>query len=228
MDLEGASIEKTFKSKKNEVYKIKYDGEYFVLKKYNPEFIEGLKIEKDLLESCQERGIPVPKIVETKEDALILEYISGKNCKRLFDKTEDEKVKKRILSSIASWLAKFHKEFELKKCRGDSILANFILVDDKVYGLDFEEAEDGDSYSDVGDLCTSILRLRPAFTDERFSQTKFFLNEYFSKSPAPMKDMTEQVSRSLIHYSKYSSMGDVMKEWAEKIRSNGLSSILQS
>lgn len=228
MDLEGASVEKTLKGKKNNVQKIKYDGKYFVLKKYSPEFINGLEIEKDILETCRERDILVPKIIETKDDAIILEYISGKNCKRLFDKTDDEKVKKRILLGIASWLAKFHKEFELKKCRGDSILANFILTDDKVYGIDFEEAEDGDSYSDLADMCTSIMRLRPAFTEERFSQTKFFLKEYFSKSPAPMKDMTEQVSRSLIHYSKYSSMGEIMKEWAEKIRSNGLSSTLQS
>lgn len=228
MDLEEATVEKTFRSKKNKVQKINYDGKYFVLKEYNPEFLEGLKIEKDLLESCEERGILVPKIIKAKNDTLILEYISGKNCKRLFDKIEDVKVKKRILSNIASWLAKFHKEFELKKRRGDSILANFISTDEKVYGIDFEEAEEGDPYIDVGDMCTSIMRLRPAFTEERFSQTKFFLNEYFFKSLAPYKDMTEQVSRSLIHYSKYSSMGDLMKEWAEKIRSNGLSSTLQS
>jgi len=228
MDLEGALVEKTFKSRKNKVQKIKYDGEYYVLKKYNPEFLEGLEIEREVLKSCYEKGIPVPKVSGFKEDRLILEYISGDNCKELYDKTDDGRIRKKILSYIASWLSKFHKEFEFKKRRGDSILANFILAEDKVYGIDFEESEDGDPFRDMGDLCTSILRLRPAFTKKRFMQVDFFIDQYFSEAPVPIKDITEPVALSLLHYSRYSSMGGLMKKWAEKIRSNGLSSISQS
>ncbi len=214
-----------FKSKKNTVKKIEYKGDYYVLKKYDPEFLEGLEIERDILERCDEKGIPVPKIKSYKDDRLILGYISGDNCKGLYDKTEDGRVKKKILSNIASWLSKFHKEFEFKKRRGDSILANFIMKKDKVYGIDFEESEDGDPFRDVGDLCTSILRLRPAFTKNRFEQINFFIDRYFSDAPVPRKDLTEPVTLSLLHYSKYSSMGELMKEWAQKIRSNGLTSI---
>ncbi len=217
-----------YKSKKNTVKKIEYKGDYFVLKKYDPEFIEGLEVERDILERCDEKGIPVPKIKSSKEDRLILEYISGDNCKELYDKTEDGRMRKKILFNIASWLGEFHKEFEFKKRRGDSILANFIMAKDKVYGIDFEESEDGDPFRDVGDLCTSILRLRPAFTNKRFKQADFFIDQYFSEVPVPIKDLTEPVALSLLHYSKYSSMGGLMKKWAEKIRSNGLSSISQS
>ncbi|MFW6196986.1 MAG: hypothetical protein ACOC5D_06610 [Thermoplasmatota archaeon] len=227
-DPDGWNVKETFESKKNTVKKIEFEDNFYIVKKYDPEFTDRLSIEKDILKKCSEMSIPVPKIIESRDDMLILEYISGDNCKELYDGTDSDVVKKNILSNIAVWLSKFHRSFEFKKRRGDSILANFILTDDKVYGIDFEESEDCDSYRDVADMCTSLLRLRPEFTKERFSQTRFFIKEYFANLPLPKKDLTEQVSRSLIHYSRYSSMEDIMKEWAEKIRSNGLSSILQN
>lgn len=222
------NVIKTLKSKKNTVKKVEFEGEHYIVKEYDPEFISGKQVEEEILKNCDERGVPVPKIIGSSEDTLIMEFVSGKNCKRLYDSTDDETIRKNVLDAIANWLSEFHKSFDYNTRRGDCILANFILKDEKVYGIDFEESEKGDPFRDVGDMSTSILRLRPEFTEERFSQMRFFIDKYFSDAPVPRKDLTEPVALSLLHYSKYSSMGELMKEWAQKIRSNGLSKISQS
>ncbi len=228
IDPKGWEIEESFDSKKNEVFKVKIDEEHYVVKKYSPEFKDSMNVEKDILKSCYRKGLKVPKVVDYSDERLILEYIEGRNCKALYDESEKEDVRNSVLTEIAGWLSRFHSKFDFQKRRGDSILSNFILSESGVYGIDFEEADDRDPLRDVGDMIVSIIRLRPAFTEERFFQTRFFINEYFSKVSIERKDLTEQVAESLLHYSKYSSMGESMRGWAEKIQRDGLSDILQN
>jgi len=209
-------------SKKNKVYKVEIQGNYLIVKKFDPKFRDNLKTELTLLKECRNKGLRVPELIDIKDDTLILEYISGTNCKKIFDSRENVD---KILSGIAEWLARFHTSFGFDKRKGDCILANFILFDDKIYGIDFEEAQTGDFLRDLGDMCTSVLRMRPAFTDEKFNQVEFFLDIYFSKVSKPRVDITEKLVESLLHYSKYSSQGELMKKWGDKIKEEGLDNI---
>ncbi len=223
LDSDDWTVQETFKSKKNSVQRIEYRGKDYVVKKYDQEFIDGLEKELDLLRRCEEKGIAVPEVLESSEDTLILEYIPGESCKELYDTTIGDEKKKEILSEIADWLSRFHTSFEER--RGDSILANFILSEDKIYGIDFEEAEENDHLRDVGDLCASILRLRPAFTEKRFSMVDHFIEMYLSSSSKDRTDLTDKVVGSLEHYARYSSDGELMKRWAGRIQQDGLTNI---
>ncbi len=213
-------VEKTFKSKKNTVLKIKYEEKYYVVKKYSADFIDWMEIERGLLKKCCREGVSAPEILDSESNILLLQYIPGKSAKELFDLDGD---KKDILSDIADWLSRFHKI--IGERRGDSILSNFIIADDGVYGIDFEEGGEEDILRDVGDLCASVLRMKPAFTENKFALVEFFLNEYFSRSSQPRLDMTDPIVESLNHYSKYGSDGEIVREWAEKIKEEGLGNI---
>ncbi len=218
------TVIKTYTSKKNTVRKVECDGKYYVVKKYHDDFITGLQVEEKVLEECGKNQVGVPEIIEKLEDSLILEDISGTNCKELFDSQETG----AVLSGIAEWLCDFHSSFGHKKRRGDCILANFILSDTEIYGIDFEESQEGNYLRDIGDMCTSILRMRPAFTFKRFRQIDYFLDEYFACSSKPRIDITDYLVESLLHYSNYGSQKEELKRWAVRLKEVGLDNIIQS
>ncbi len=227
MNPDKCKVITTFDSKKNKVKKIEYQGQYFVVKKYEDEFIENLHIEKKVLIECLERGITTPKIVDSKPKMLVLEYIPGIDCKSFFDRKEKEEIR-GMLESIAAWLADFHEEFSQQRRRGDCILANFIIQDPLICGIDFEEAEQSAPLRDIGDMCTSILRMEPSFTEEKFNLVKYFIDEYFSESSREKIDITEEVVESMLHYSRYGSQRMLMESWAKKIKEVGLDNITQN
>jgi len=214
----------TFDSKKNKVGKIEYQGQNYVVKKYEYEFIENLHIEKRVLDKCLERGVTVPKIVYIKQNMLILEYIPGIDCKSFFDTKEQEEIK-QMLANIAAWLGDFHDEFSHKRRRGDCILSNFILQSSLIFGIDFEESQQSSPLRDVGDMCTSILRMRPSFTQEKFTLIKYFIDEYFANVSRKKIDITDEIVESMLHYSRYGSQRELLKSWAEKIKEVGLDNI---
>ncbi len=214
----------TFDSKKNRVEKIEYQGQNYVVKKYEDEYIENLHVEKRVLSESLKREINVPNIVDTKEEMLILEYIPGIDCKSFFDIKEQEEIK-QILGSIAAWLGDFHDEFFQERRRGDCILANFILQDSFIYGIDFEESQQSAPLRDVGDMCTSILRMRPSFTQEKFTLIKYFIDEYFANVSRKKIDITDEIVESMLHYSRYGSQRELLKDWAKKIKEVGLDDI---
>ncbi len=215
---------KTYASKKNTVRKVECNGKLYVVKKYSDEFISGLRVEEDVLKMCMKKDIPVPRVIDIREDTLKLEHIPGANCKELFESGET----KSVLSGIARWLAGFHTSFNFRKRRGDCILANFIFCDDKVYGIDFEESADDCCLRDIGDMCTSILRMDPSFTHERFELVEYFLDQYYCNVGPEREDITPHLVGSLLHYSRYGSSREQMKLWAAKIKEQGLDGILRN
>lgn len=221
------TILEKYESRKNNVFKIKVHGNQYVVKRYSDEFEDGMGREVDVLTRCKEMDLKVPEIVEIQDNYLMMEYISGDDCKNSFlDRGVDGK--KELLIKIAVWLSDFHGTFDFEMRRGDSILSNYILSRRDIYGIDFEESVEGDYLRDLGDLCTSVLRLKPAFTKGRFSMVRYFLDEYFTRTQRDEVDISEQLVGSLLHYAKYSSMGDLMERWAEKIGDDGLTSIIQN
>lgn len=69
-----------------------------------------METELNILEDCNKHGIPVPSIIDSWDDTLVLEYIDGINCKVLFD-SGDEEQRKKVVSGIAGWLSRFHERF---------------------------------------------------------------------------------------------------------------------
>lgn len=222
-DPSDGDVKKKFKSRKNKVFMVEYQGKERVVKEYREGSHEKLLVERNLLVGCEKRGIPVPKVMGSTGDTLVLEYIPGPDCKILFEQGHVH-----ILPLMARWLADFHEAFAHGYRKGDCILGNFLYHDKVIYGIDFEESSQGDPLRDLGDMCVSILRMGPSFTPERFLQVNSFIGAYFECFSQQPVDLTDPVVEAMDHYSKFGSDGEELRKWGDRIKEVGSDSIFQN
>ena len=170
-------------SRRNEVYKItgaqptQPTPNIIVTKLYHQ---PGIAHETSVLKTAQENQIPVPKIIGTTSDVLVLEYISGPNLCDLI--TENPNPNYGQL--LASWLAKYHTTFQRNDnqtlIKGDTRIRNFLYHHDHLVGVDFEESHIGPYFKDLAVACASILDTYPMFTDEKLTLCSVVVETYAS------------------------------------------------
>ncbi len=220
-----------FPSRKNQVSKVLLDGKELVAKVYAKERAQLAAAEYEVLLHCVRKGVQVPEPIEMRGGSIIMKLVSGENLSDLFERVEihHEGPQQSSLSrSLASWLASFHRAFGFRLCRGDCILRNFVMSGGQLYGLDFEEAHEGDPLEDLGQLWSSILRMRPAFTKERFAFASEMTSEYWRLTGVDrMDDLPKAVADGLEHYAPFGSDGPELRRWAEAIRRDGIGALEQ-
>lgn len=224
--LEEKIIGKRFSSRKNRVFKISYNDEICVAKVFQKRRIERARTEFKVLEICQNKEISSPIPLELLDDAIIMSYVRGDN---LLDALNDAESKDRqskykieiasFLDMMAKWLAEFHIATEFKLVRGDTILKNFIISDNRIYGIDFEESIHDDPLLDLGQACAFILSLNPIFTKKRFEEASFFSNKYWHYSRSDRSDeLPNLISSALRNFSQYRVESDQLLSWADNIK----------
>ncbi|MEM2899192.1 MAG: RIO1 family regulatory kinase/ATPase [Thermoplasmata archaeon] len=205
------SAENQFESKKNNVFKILYDGKECVAKVYSEEFITRAENEFLILQECKKRKVSAPEPIELRKGAIIMTFVDGIRAYELLKK-EPEKT----LDQVANWLAEFHKSFDWKTCRGDCILKNFI-IGEKTYGIDFEESFSGDPMYDIGQAIAHLLASDNKFSNERFSFARMLAKSYFLYSEKKPDDISYYIAEGLRHYAKYRQDGEQLRAWASNI-----------
>ena len=235
-DVKKGMIGEPFQSRKNHVFKFRRDGKIFVAKIYSEEFRSRAQKEYDILKDCLNKKVRVPAPLEFNDDIIIMEYLQGQNACDHFEmiynnwieeiKNERSSLKEPpqdlllFCDDLACWLYDFHRSFDFKTARGDSILRNFIVVNNKIYGLDFEEAGDADPLNDLGDLCAFILALRPVFTEEKYKVVKILSERYWDHSKKSRYDeLAGFIADSLEYYGRFRSDQELLKHEAERLRS---------
>ena len=168
-------------SRRNEVYKItgaqptQPTPNIIVTKLYHQ---PGIAHETSVLKTAQENQIPVPKIIGTTSDVLVLEYISGPNLCDLI--TENPNPNYGQL--LASWIAKYHTAFQRNDTqtliKGDTRIRNFLYHNDHLVGVDFEESHIGPYFEDLAVACASILDTDPLFTKEKLQLCSVVVETY--------------------------------------------------
>lgn len=219
-----------FRSKKNAVYLVERHGTFFVLKVFSPENPHGMEKERQILVKAFEKGIPVPRVIDTWDNyGILLEYIDGTNlCDSITIQQDPE-----VTALLGRWLADFHRAFKVGNgqtlVKGDTILRNFILGSHqgstRVFGVDFEDAYLGDPLHDVGMACASILDTEPAFTPEKVvccnSLIESYSNTYVMLEPNKVKDAIAYSLRNTAKRRPYSRQLLIHK--AKMIQTYGLS-----
>ncbi|MFX0077656.1 MAG: phosphotransferase [Candidatus Hermodarchaeota archaeon] len=168
-------------SRRNEVYKItgtqptKSTPNIVIAKLYHQ---PGIAHETSVLKTAKEHQIPVPHIIGTTSDVLVLEYISGPNLCDLI--TENPKPKYGQL--LAFWLAKYHDAFRRNGThtlvKGDTRIRNFLYHHNHLVGVDFEESHIGPYFEDLAVACASILDTDPLFTNEKLQLCRVVVESY--------------------------------------------------
>jgi len=211
--LENSLSKNPFDSKKNNVFKIVYNGKECVAKVYSDEFVTRAENEFLILEECKKREVPAPEPIELRNGAIIMTYVDGVRAYELLSEKPE-----KTLEEVAFWLGDFHKSFNWKMCRGDCILKNFI-IGEKTYGIDFEETFPGEPMFDVGQAIAHLLASGNKFSNERFSLSRIFAKKYFSYTKKKNERLSYYIAEGLRHYARYRHDGEQLRTWACRIES---------
>jgi len=195
-------IKKEYHSKKNTVALINSNKDSLIVKVFHSSNRKGVERETQILLTLPSK-INHPKIYKTDyENNLIrMEYIKGEN---LCDFLHDEKIsldeKNKNIEKLARWFAIFHKIDERNKnilLKGDAHIRNFIVSNEQIFGVDFEQASYGRPANDIADCCASILLTSPIFTDAKLNWCKQFKTTYQNSVPWVLDDFEIELDNSL-------------------------------
>ena len=176
-------IIKEYHSKKNTVILIHSDNKPIIVKRFHPSNKKGMEREIRILKMVRSI-IHAPRIYQIdKQNILItMEYINGENlCDLIHNPLKSYDKKNQIIEEMARWFAHFHfyiKENNHFLLKGDAHIRNFIVSNQGVNGIDFEESIKGPPSIDIAECCVSILLTTPVFTDEKLSWCKRFKMTY--------------------------------------------------
>ena len=168
--------------------------------------------EINILNRLKNQNFHVPSILFFQNPYLILEKVKGTNlCDFINEKLKgtqqlddlDPELRRQIIQSIerlAEYLAQVHeknfvrKRYKVKKkyvlCKGDTRLKDFIYdsVNDILYGVDFEDAYEGNHMDDLAWICTSLLDTDPGLFEmeepkHKIDLINIFLKKYYHTNP---------------------------------------------
>ena len=238
LDFQKYQVGEPFKSRKNRVFRIRTDSRIQVAKVYPISSSDAARAEFQLLNKCVESHLTVPKPHELADSTIVMAYVDGSNVADLVDRLlsgerpthrKDDVTFHSLARGLAEWLASFHRAFECKLCRGDTILRNFLLSKDTIFGLDFEEAHEGDPILDLGELCANVLGMRPLFSSLNFEFASDIVNGYWDATGKNRsEDISESIAIGLEHYAKFREDGGILQGWAQRFRNEGAVLLEQS
>ena len=221
-----------YPSRKNSVFRSESDGIQVVVKVFSGGRHASAASEFQILDRCKAAGIAVPSPLILLDNAIVMEFLEGSTVASRLDAIEAESgletpdgmaEAESIMQSLGSWLARFHRLHDFRITRGDSIMRNFMLVGSEVYGIDFEESTECDVLIDLGQMCSSLLSMRPMFTRTKLALAEMLSGHYFEAAgTARQADLPAKISEALRYYAKFRSDGDELLAWAEKIERDGL------
>jgi tRNA A-37 threonylcarbamoyl transferase component Bud32 len=231
-ELRRSRLGQDYPSRKNKVFKSELEGELVVVKIFPVDRYEAASAEFTILERCSKAGLAVPSPIRLLQGAIVIEHIEGTTVADALDSIDAEiglgapdgmERAGPIMRSLGCWLASFHELHGFRVARGDSIMRNFILVDHALYGIDFEEASECDVLLDLGQMCSSLLSMRPMFTKEKFELVHILSNHYFEAAgTSRLDDLPGKISEALRFYARFRRDGGSLLTWADRIEHSGL------
>lgn len=166
-------------SKRNSVLRIVEDNKKYILKKFvvRDNYIR----EKEILNILKNAGINVPSIIKAEGNSLYLEDLGGFTFLDWYEESEKQNnLDISIIHELCSWLKDFYKAvFEFYKKQTvlfDVNFKNFIMVDNKIYGIDFEQTQTGSIWEDAGKLSAYALTYAPYMTEWKLNFRNIFID----------------------------------------------------
>ena len=217
-------------SKKNLVLNVVFDKQPrsfpkdFIIKIFKT---KNLVSENNILIRLKNQNFPVPDIIGLKNPYLILEKVEGinlcdfinnnlKDSEKLDDLNSD--IRNQVIKSIeklAEWLAQLHEKNAVRKQKsdelfvlnkGDTRLRDFIIdfAKDTLYGVDFEDAYEGNHIDDLAWICCSLLDTNPGLFDmdepkHKIELINIFLKKYYQETSSFQFDFT-YLAEKIIEY----------------------------
>ncbi len=185
-------------------------------------FIAGrFKNELSILKSSWSHGLAVPKVLEAREDVILMNFISGETLVDRINRTFEP----HLIDMLAEWYYNYHRVHG--QIKGDPRLRNFIVHNDQIFGVDFEESREDLWMVDIAGVCASLLDTDPIFDPRKRTLSWRFLEKYLSLFPVPPRnetvytDFITVIADTLLQTSHWREDRKIL-ELSEKIRAEGL------
>ena len=191
------------KSKKNTVISLKVTATgvelHTVVAKM---FIAGrFQNELAILKASWAQGLAVPRVLEAQNGVILMEYIPGAPFVDRINNTFEH----HLIDLLAEWYHKYHQVHG--QIKGDPRLRNFIIQNGQVFGVDFEESQEGSWMLDIAGVCASLLDTNPIYDVRKRKLCWQFLEKYLSLSNI---QQDETITTDFISY-----LADTLKQTAE-------------
>jgi len=217
-------------SRKNSVINLVFDKKplsfpkEFIIKIFKTKNIVS---ENNILIRLKNQNFRVPKVLGLKKPYLILEKVQGINlCDFVNDNLRDTEelndltsdIKKQVIQSIerlAEWLGQLHEKNTVSKHKskelfvlnkGDTRLRDFIIdfSTDTLYGVDFEDAYEGNHMDDLAWICCSLLDTNPGLFDmdepkHKIELINLFLKKYYRETSSFQFDFNYLAEKIIEH-----------------------------
>jgi len=195
-------VKQFFPSKKNIVALVSNKGNQYILKWYQFNTTTAIKQEIFILQKTR-NVIATPNIVSYNLDnnILLMNYLPGMNlCDAINDKAVSFHTKKKYIKLLAEWFSTFHHLLYQKNnyiIHGDAILRNFIISNNTLIGVDFEETRPGNPIEDISLLCASILTTNPQNTKEKKELSDVFIHTYETKMRVEYSNIQSYINSAI-------------------------------
>lgn len=156
-------------SKRNTVYRIRKKDKTFIRKQFSSDF--RMNNEVNILNTLKNEGANVPRILSIHNKELNLEDLGEVTLLDWLISAEEE-CSNNYHDTILRLMSFLHDFYRITKdtygsvyILGDVNLRNFILKDNKIFGIDFELSGKGDIEMDIGKLIAYIVSYDPVATE---------------------------------------------------------------
>ncbi len=135
---------------------------------------DGFQNELFTLKTSWAQGLAVPRILEAQNGVILMEYIPGEPFVDRINRTFEP----HLIVKLAEWYYKYHQVHG--RIKGDPRLRNFIIQNDEIFGVDFEESREDRGMVDIAGVCASLLDTNPIFDPRKQKLSWRFLDTYLS------------------------------------------------
>ncbi|SFR57609.1 BUD32 family EKC/KEOPS complex subunit [Anaeromicropila populeti] len=188
---------KKFISKKNHVSLHKYTdegGKQYVVKRFHnaDSYQAELEMYRCLIHCQQNEAgsqLNYPNLLDYDDSklSLCLEYIKGNNVLELLEYYESRSFVKeaaKVLIQVLQWLEQFYSTIGIDgdEVLGDVNLRNFIYAENKIFGIDFEDARSGCRHIEMLEVLARYLLYNPAKSEFKHTVLSIVEKQYLAVS----------------------------------------------
>lgn len=166
-------------SKRNNVMRVLEGDSTYILKKFESK--ENYIKESEILKILKNDGVNVPSIIKEEENSLYLEDLGEMTFLDWYEELERKNIlDDSMIYKLCGWLKDFYeailKHYDEQIILMDVNFKNFIIVGEKIYGIDFEQVRKGNIIEDAGKFSAYALTYDPVMTEWKINFRNIFID----------------------------------------------------
>jgi len=166
-------------SKRNEVLRIFEEDITYISKTFAS--FHNFSKEKEILLVIKKEGANVPNIIESSNNKLLIEDLGEETLLNWYENLEKYNSYDYdcMLIKLCTWLKEFYRitfsYYNEQYVVLDVNFRNFIIKNDEIYGIDFEQSCTGNIETDAGKLTAYALTYEPSMTSWKINFRNKFI-----------------------------------------------------